>query len=155
MAANSEEIDLMGIGKHCSYCRRLDILPFTCTKCQEVFCKEHMNEVAHECPNQQMGNVVLPTCPLCQAVILLKDGRNVNDQVEKHIISGCQDLIATNRPKESSLFHRCTYRKCKQKELVPICCDKCHRNFCIRHRHYQDHHCSNVTQSTRRPIAVH
>jgi len=53
-------------------------------------------------------------------------------QVEKHIISGCQDLIATSRPKESSLFHRCTYRKCKQKELVPIYCDKCHRNFCIR-----------------------
>ena len=37
MAANSEEVDLMGIGKHCSYCKRLDLLPFTCTKCEQIF----------------------------------------------------------------------------------------------------------------------
>lgn len=31
---------------------------------------------------------------------------------------------------------------CKQKELIPVICDRCGQNFCLRHRHAQDHACS-------------
>ena len=48
-------------------------------------------------------------------------------------MSGCRELVATSKPtRENSLFHRCTYRKCKHKELVAIACDRCHHNYCIR-----------------------
>ena len=37
--ANSESVDLMGLGQHCSIksCNRLDFLPFKCSKCGETF----------------------------------------------------------------------------------------------------------------------
>ena len=48
-------------------------------------------------------------------------------------MSGCSELVATDKlTRENSLFHRCAYRKCKQKELVAIACDRCHQNFCIK-----------------------
>ena len=102
--------------------------------------------------------MVLPICPLCQAAVLLKEGESANDrvsilvetsqdykvihklyhtQVERHIMSGCSELVATSKAtKENSLFHRCTYHKCKQKELIAITCDRCHCNFCIRYIGY-------------------
>lgn len=30
---------------------------------------------------------------------------------------------------------------CKKKEGVPIVCDQCKMNFCLRHRHAIDHSC--------------
>ena len=48
-------------------------------------------------------------------------------------MSGCRELVATSKPtRENSVFHRCTYRKCKHKEMVAIACDRCHHNYCIR-----------------------
>lgn len=35
------------IGSHCSECRQLDFLPFTCAKCKLVFCLDHRNK--HAC----------------------------------------------------------------------------------------------------------
>ena len=37
----------MDIGKHCHYCKQLDFLPFTCPKCNEIFCGDH--RLDHSC----------------------------------------------------------------------------------------------------------
>ena len=41
----------LDIGQHCSYasCQQLDFLPFTCDRCQKVFCKEHRSPDSHNC----------------------------------------------------------------------------------------------------------
>lgn len=33
---------------------------------------------------------------------------------------------------------------CKQKELIPVLCCDCKKNFCLRHRHPADHQCDPV-----------
>lgn len=30
---------------------------------------------------------------------------------------------------------------CKQKEMMPVVCPECQKNFCLSHRHAQDHKC--------------
>ncbi|CAB4031453.1 AN1-type zinc finger 2A-like, partial [Paramuricea clavata] len=40
--------------------------------------------------------------------------------------------------------NRCSAKGCKKKELVPVLCDSCRRNYCLRHRHPQDHDCATA-----------
>ena len=40
--------------------------------------------------------------------------------------------------------NKCNVKGCKQKELIPVLCDNCTLNFCLRHRHPQDHECSKA-----------
>ncbi|OQR68733.1 AN1-type zinc finger protein-like [Tropilaelaps mercedesae] len=37
--------------------------------------------------------------------------------------------------------NRCSARQCKKKEMIPIRCGQCCRNFCLKHRHPSDHEC--------------
>lgn len=40
---------LMDLGAHCSVCRQLDFLPFTCPHCQLTLCAAHQKVDAHHC----------------------------------------------------------------------------------------------------------
>ncbi|RDD37415.1 AN1-type zinc finger protein 1 [Trichoplax sp. H2] len=37
--------------------------------------------------------------------------------------------------------NRCSLKGCKMIELVPVVCPSCKKNFCLKHRHEQDHNC--------------
>ena len=37
--------------------------------------------------------------------------------------------------------NKCNVKGCKQKELIPLLCSECKRNYCLRHRHSADHDC--------------
>ena len=37
---------------------------------------------------------------------------------------------------------------CKQKELVPITCQTCKKNYCLRHRIETDHECQPLNQNS-------
>lgn len=49
-------------GVRCSTkdCQQLDFLPFTCTHCSHVFCKEHFHALSHSC-SQVLDNVASGT----------------------------------------------------------------------------------------------
>lgn len=32
----------------------------------------------------------------------------------------------------------CSHEECKTTSIVPIICEKCHRNYCVKHRHIID-----------------
>jgi len=32
-------------------------------------------------------------------------------------------------------------KSCKQKEMIKVVCNVCNRNYCLKHRHPQDHNC--------------
>nr|XP_034980925.1 AN1-type zinc finger protein 1 [Zootoca vivipara] len=38
----------------------------------------------------------------------------------------------------------CTYKGCDGKELVPVLCPSCEKQFCFRHRHELDHECEKL-----------
>uniref|UniRef100_A0A1W7RBE7 ZFAND1 protein n=1 Tax=Agkistrodon contortrix contortrix TaxID=8713 RepID=A0A1W7RBE7_AGKCO len=38
----------------------------------------------------------------------------------------------------------CTYKGCDGRELVPVLCAYCEKQFCLRHRHQSDHECEKL-----------
>ena len=92
----------------------------------------------------------VPQCPLCgQSVLVSRSrGEDVNSQMERHITSGCRELVVLPEPRRSSLVS-CTHRGCKRRDLVPYMCPNCERVVCIRHRQPLDHPCNP------QPISVH
>ncbi|KAG5850298.1 AN1-type zinc finger protein 1 [Anguilla rostrata] len=44
----------------------------------------------------------------------------------------------------SSTSYPCTFEDCKGKELLPVLCPHCQKNFCLAHRHQDDHKCEKL-----------
>jgi len=42
---------------------------------------------------------------------------------------------------------KCNYQDCKNRELIPVTCDFCNKEFCLIHRHQQDHECEKLEKS--------
>jgi len=42
----------------------------------------------------------------------------------------------------------CSYKGCKKREAMPLMCAGCRQNFCLRHRHEDDHECKPVKAGT-------
>jgi len=88
-------------------------------------------------------NVQVPVCPLCNAPVPGKADELPDIRVSRHIDSDCQsDRAVTHRKKVYT--NKCSFKGCKGKELIPITCDRCMKNYCLRHRHIQDHGCSQM-----------
>ncbi|XP_050501094.1 AN1-type zinc finger protein 2A [Diabrotica virgifera virgifera] len=130
------------LGKHCSKsdCGKLDFLPIKCDACKQLFCEEHFSYNTHSCPYAYQKDNQVPACPLCSRPIPVGKGEHPDFVVGAHIDNDCQSDPAKNR--RSKVFtNRCSYNKCKTKELLPFVCQDCSKNFCIKHRHPSDHIC--------------
>jgi hypothetical protein len=46
------------------------------------------------------------------------------------------------QPKAS--FYTCSFDDCNQREVVQVQCEKCHKNYCVRHRFQVDHKCIHL-----------
>jgi len=83
-------------------------------------------------------------CPLCNQIIHLNKDEDVNRKVDEHISQGC--------PKEeisgSKVLHHCSFPKCKNTEVMPVLCPKCSQNFCVAHRHAEDHKCTALNNNS-------
>ena len=96
----------------------------------------------------------IPTCPLCQQLVLKPQGASANDQIERHIMSGCTALVVTSAQRRKKA-NRCQYKQCRQSELIPFTCPSCGQSFCSRHRHDINHDCSGPSPTVPRTVAVH
>ncbi|KAJ8303596.1 hypothetical protein KUTeg_019992 [Tegillarca granosa] len=47
--------------------------------------------------------------------------------------------------------YKCSFEDCERHELLPVLCDQCTRNFCLQHRHQQDHKCDKQDTSPSKP----
>jgi len=138
------------LGKHCSdsFCNRLDFLPVKCDACDKLYCKDHVRYEDHSCPYAYKKNVQVPVCPLCNQPVPVKKGETPDVVVGAHIDRDCQSDPA--RKKRKAYANRCSYGKCKVKELIPVVCPDCRLNFCLRHRHPQDHQCKGYQDTGRK-----
>ncbi|XP_046394675.1 AN1-type zinc finger protein 2A-like [Ischnura elegans] len=129
------------LGKNCHHtdCHKLDFLPMKCDACDSVFCHEHFSYRSHECPSAYQKDVQVPVCPLCNVPVPFKRGQLPDIAVGAHIDNDCQSDPACSRRKVFT--NRCNVKNCKQKELVPVQCRDCKLNYCLKHRHPQDHQC--------------
>nr|CAG4651205.1 EOG090X0APF [Simocephalus serrulatus]SVE94408.1 EOG090X0APF [Simocephalus serrulatus] len=129
------------LGKHCSEktCNQLDFLPMKCDACEETFCKDHVRYELHKCQSSYKKDIQVPVCPLCNQPVPWKRGEAPDISVSDHIDRDCQSDPA--KQKRKVFGNQCSMKGCKKKEGVPIVCDQCKMNFCLRHRHAVDHSC--------------
>ncbi|XP_070197478.1 AN1-type zinc finger protein 2A-like isoform X2 [Littorina saxatilis] len=137
------------LGKHCSdsTCQQLDFLPMNCDACGKTFCKDHIGYSTHSCPKSYQKDNQVPVCPLCNTPCPVQKGVAPDVIVGRHIDNDCQSDSAKQRRKIYT--NKCSLKTCKKKELVPVTCDKCHQNFCLRHRNELDHDCQGFQDSGR------
>ena len=96
----------------------------------------------------------VPICPICNQMITRSNKeQSVNDRVERHILSGCKELVMA-APKKNKA-NRCTHKGCRRRELIPFVCPQCERVFCLRHRHTLDHECAGAAVTIPTTVAVH
>ena len=147
-------MELPHIGQHCALtsCNRLDFLPVKCDSCSNVYCVEHYRYETHNCPNAKRKDVQVPVCPLCQEPVAGKRGEPPDLAVSQHIDLICKrnDLLSSKqkqlaREQKATDLKTCSFKKCKQKDLIYLECSDCKCKFCIKHRHPSDHDCSPTT----------
>jgi hypothetical protein len=136
----------MELGVHCheKTCKQLDFLPLTCTYCQLKFCQQHFKSLAltdkstggHQCSNHPVDSTTI-ICPMCGDIVRKIAGRDPNQLVNEHINQGCKSKAA-----QQVYANGCTFKGCTKRELVPIVCQNCRLQFCIRHRLEADHTCA-------------
>lgn len=141
------------LGKHCSEstCKKLDFLPVKCDACSRIFCMDHMSYTGHACESAYKKNVQVPVCPLCNTPIPTSRGDPPDIAVSAHIDSQCQSQPAKDRRKVYT--HRCAAKGCKSKEMIPLVCNECTLNFCLKHRHTIDHNCLGKKAALRNKAA--
>ncbi|KAJ1911363.1 hypothetical protein IWQ60_010178 [Tieghemiomyces parasiticus] len=142
---------LLDVGRQCALpeCRQLDFLPFRCQFCHEDYCESHWKVTGHDCPQkEQVKDVRVPVCPLCQKPVPVRRGDDPNLRVEQHIANNCADPgTSVSAPAYRSA---CYYPACKAKVLVATRCAKCQEQFCLKHRFETDHKCPGPVPVTRR-----
>ncbi|KAI8508494.1 zinc finger, AN1-type domain [Branchiostoma belcheri] len=110
--------------------------------------KDHILYRQHNCESSYKKDVQVPVCPLCNAPIPVKRGELPDIRVGQHIDRDCKSDKAEQRRKKI-YTNRCNVKGCKQKELIPVVCDSCRKNFCLKHRHTTDHDCQGFQDSGR------
>uniref|UniRef100_A0A0R3S1J1 AN1-type domain-containing protein n=1 Tax=Elaeophora elaphi TaxID=1147741 RepID=A0A0R3S1J1_9BILA len=125
------------------YITILNFLPIRCDACKKDFCGSHYSYDAHCCQSSYKKDMQVPVCPLCNKPVPVAREENPDRRVSDHIDSNCESNPAIALKGKIYTYH-CSQRHCKKRELVPIKCNQCKRNFCLKHRFPADHHCMKV-----------
>jgi len=138
-------MELPHLGEQCQAetCGQLDFLPIKCYGCHKKFCTDHFRYENHQCPVRRNQDVQVPVCPLCDKPVPTAKGVSPDTTVSAHIDRDCKSDPAV--AKRNKIYtNKCSVKKCKQKEMMKVQCDKCKQSFCLKHRHPQDHECRNA-----------
>ncbi|XP_049653986.1 AN1-type zinc finger protein 2B isoform X2 [Accipiter gentilis] len=87
-------------------------------------------------------DVQVPVCPLCNTPVPVRRGEMPDVVVGEHIDRDCKSDPAQRKRK--IFTNKCLKPGCKQKEMMKVICDQCHKNYCLKHRHPLDHDCSGA-----------
>eukprot|EP01087_Luapelamoeba_hula_P023318 TRINITY_DN854_c3_g1_i1.p1 TRINITY_DN854_c3_g1~~TRINITY_DN854_c3_g1_i1.p1 ORF type:complete len:199 (-),score=31.28 TRINITY_DN854_c3_g1_i1:69-665(-) len=134
------------VGKRCDLmgCRQLDFLPFHCSCCSGIFCLEHRTHAGHKCPSVGSSPLfvdkVATVCPKCDESVTVLPNEDPEVKIQMHIADGCKSV-----QKERIKQNKCARRGCRVSQLIPINCNKCRHQYCLKHRHPLDHQCSSMT----------
>ncbi|XP_043302079.1 AN1-type zinc finger protein 2B isoform X5 [Cervus canadensis] len=60
------------------------------------------------------------------------------------------ETVAQIQLNKNIFTNKCERAGCRQREMMKLTCDRCGRNFCIKHRHPLDHDCSGEGHPTSR-----
>ena len=120
----------------------LDFLPMKCDACDQMFCSSHFNYEQHKCTSGLRKDYQVPLCPLCGEPVPTAPGVEPDLTVGQHIDKQCKS------DSKKIFTNQCSHKSCKRKELIPVNCSQCKKNFCLRHRHTADHQCQGSAIAT-------
>ncbi|KAF9331266.1 zinc finger, AN1-type domain [Podila minutissima] len=113
-----------------------------------MFSQDHWRLEGHTCPKKDEATQQdqrVPICPLCDKPVPVKKGENPNVRMEQHIAAGCPEpATTTSKP---IYTNSCNAKGCKNRSAIPIICQKCRLNYCLKHRLEGDHSCSSNSNS--------
>ncbi|XP_059583541.1 AN1-type zinc finger protein 2B isoform X2 [Alligator mississippiensis] len=140
-------MELPDLGAPCSEaaCRRLDFLPLKCDACERIFCADHVSYARHRCTSAYKKDVQVPVCPLCNTPVPARRGEMPDAAVGAHMDRDCRADPA-QRPRKI-FTNKCGQAGCRQREMMPVLCEQCRRNFCLKHRHPLDHDCAGAARA--------
>ncbi|CAI5450037.1 unnamed protein product [Caenorhabditis angaria] len=130
-------------GSHCGveFCNQLDFLPIKCDACRGEYCTQHFVYDAHNCENAYRKNIQVPVCPMCSQPVPTPKNVPADYQVNEHIQNNCE------KSKKREIYkNKCSVKGCRKKELIPVTCPTCKLNYCLTHRHEQDHKCEGSVE---------
>ncbi|KAF8669308.1 hypothetical protein HU200_051646 [Digitaria exilis] len=129
------------LGKHCSVgdCRQIDFLPFTCDRCDLVFCLQHRSYTTHQCPNANLKDVTVLICPLCAKGVRLNPSEDPNITWDTHVNTDCDPSNYQKVTKKK----KCPVPGCRETLTFSntIRCKDCTKEHCLKHRFGPDHKC--------------
>ncbi|PKA57437.1 Zinc finger AN1 and C2H2 domain-containing stress-associated protein 16 [Apostasia shenzhenica] len=129
------------LGEHCSVedCKLIDFLPFTCDRCNQVFCLQHRSYLSHLCPNANQTDVTVLICPLCAQGVRLVPNEDPNITWDNHVNGDCDPSNYQKVTKKK----RCPVLGCKETLVFSntVRCKDCFQDHCLRHRFGPDHKC--------------
>lgn len=151
-------MELPHIGDNCALkqCNQLDFLPVKCDACSKVFCLEHYRYEKHDCHTAKNKDFQVPVCPLCMEPVVGKRDQLPDLAVSQHIDQFCpkNELLKNyQRQRKNTNLQACTFKSCKQKDLIYLECNDCKAKFCIKHRHPTDHSCAGPVSSVGTSIS--
>ncbi|RDX95174.1 Zinc finger AN1 and C2H2 domain-containing stress-associated protein 16 [Mucuna pruriens] len=130
------------LGKHCSVsdCRQIDFLPFTCDRCDQVYCLEHRGYIKHQCTKPNKLDVTVVICPLCAKGVRLVPDQDPNITWDNHVNVDCDPSNYEKVTKK----RRCPAPGCKEVLVFSntVKCRDCLEDHCLKHRFSTDHKCS-------------
>ncbi|KAM7262602.1 hypothetical protein ACFE04_000285 [Oxalis oulophora] len=129
------------LGKHCTVddCKLIDFLPFTCDRCQQVFCLEHRSYIKHSCPKANDNDLNVVICPLCAKGVHLNPEEDPNITWDRHVNTDCDPSNYDKVTKKK----KCPTPGCKEILTFSntIKCKDCLIDHCLKHRFASDHKC--------------
>nr|XP_005330550.2 AN1-type zinc finger protein 2B isoform X2 [Ictidomys tridecemlineatus] len=148
LAPPGPAMEFPDLGAHCSEpsCQRLDFLPLKCDACSGIFCADHVAYAQHHCGSAYQKDIQVPVCPLCNVPVPVARGEPPDRAVGEHIDRDCRSDPA--QQKRKIFTNKCERSGCRQREMMKLTCERCGRNFCIKHRHPLDHDCSGEGHPT-------
>jgi len=162
LGQESFKVGAGGVGKNCSVCRSLEMLPLFCPGegCGVPLCQDCAGFHAKTCDScvSHVDLRTMPVCPVCTKSVTLPTpsaasatrqdaARAIEDRVARHVESGCRLFVAAKRSKGKA--GRCGARGCKNKMLLGGCaCDGCEVKHCMTHRFPADHKCKSLAATS-------
>ncbi|XP_020219148.1 zinc finger AN1 and C2H2 domain-containing stress-associated protein 13 isoform X3 [Cajanus cajan] len=129
------------LGKHCavSDCKLIDFLPFTCDRCDQVYCLEHRSYIKHQCTKADKRDVTVVICPLCAKGVRLVPDQDPNITWENHVNTECDPSNYEKVTKKK----KCPVPGCREILVFSntIKCRDCTVDHCLKHRYGPDHKC--------------
>ncbi|NXF11608.1 ZFN2B protein, partial [Smithornis capensis] len=124
-----------------------DFLPLKCDACEQIFCTDHIAYAQHDCTSAYKKVSAKRSHPPSCMELPKPHRRHTGGEgwsVTRAWYKGRGHSFSHHYVFFQIFTNKCLKPGCKQKEMMKVICDQCHKNYCLKHRHPLDHDCTGA-----------